>query len=219
MKKWRCTVCGYIHEGTNPPDVCPVCGVGPEFFEEVNEEKTTSDKTENNSPEKQPWHLDGNEDSVEIIKPAIFKISYGLFIITSIKEGKLNGQAANTAFQITDNPMRMAIGINKNNLTNEFIHSSGLFTINILGQQGHDLVRNFGFRSGRDVDKFADVKYITGKTGAPILNDCIAYLECRVVTDMTVDVGTHNLFIGEVVAGKLKADLDPMTYAFYRQTK
>lgn len=219
MKKWRCTVCGYIHEGPTPPDVCPVCGVGPEMFEEAVEDATDAVKNESVAPEKAAWQLAGNEDQADVFKPASFNFSYGLFIITSLKNGKINGQAANTAFQITDNPLRVAIGINKNNLTNEYIRSSGVFTVNILGQQGHDMVRNFGFRSGRDADKFADVKYITDKTGAPIINDCIAYLECRVIPEMTIDVGTHNLFIGEVVAGKQKGNLDPMTYAYYRKTK
>lgn len=216
VKKWRCTVCGYIHEGPEPPDICPVCGAGKEFFEEVKEESGEKAAGGRGLP---TWQLDGSETQVEVIKPAIFKISYGLYVVTSINGGRKNGQTANTVFQVTDNPMRVAAGLNKNNLTCEFVRESGVFAVNILGQDGHDMVRHFGFRSGRDVDKFADVAYVTGVTGAPILEKCIAYLECRVLPEKTVDVGSHYLFIAEVVAGKLKVDAEPMTYAYYRRTK
>lgn len=153
------------------------------------------------------------------IDPALFKISYGLFIVGSVKDGRVNAQTCNTVFQITSEPPRVAIGLNRNNLTNEYVKSSGVLSICILGQSALDLVRNFGFKSGREVDKFQGVEYTVGLTGAPMIKDCIAYLDCRVDVGLSVDVGTHTLFIADVVDGGLREDVDPMTYAFFRQSK
>lgn len=153
------------------------------------------------------------------IDPALFKISYGLYIVGSVKEGRANAQTCNTVFQLTSAPMRIALGINKNNLTNEYIKSSGVVSVCILGRNGHDMVRNFGYRSGRDVNKFEKVNYTAGKLGAPIIEDCIAYLECRVMPEMTLEVGTHTLFVAEVMDGEVRRDEEPMTYAYFRETK
>lgn len=153
------------------------------------------------------------------IGSVLFKISYGLYIVGSVKEGSVNAQVCNTVFQLTSTPVRVALGINKNNLTNEYIKSSGVLSICILDKDAHDMVKNFGFRSGRDADKFENVKYTAGVTGAPVLEDCAAYLECRVDQSLTVDAGTHTLFIAEVVEGGVKTDADPMTYAYYRETR
>jgi flavin reductase (DIM6/NTAB) family NADH-FMN oxidoreductase RutF len=153
------------------------------------------------------------------IEPALFRISYGLYVVGSLDGNKINAQICNTAFQITSAPMRVAIGVNKNNLTNEYIKKSGFFTICVLGQEHRDMVRNFGFRSGRDGDKFEGVDYTTGVTGAPIIEECISYMECKVDPLLTLEVGTHTMFVGEVVEGGVKSDAEPMTYAFYRQAK
>jgi len=202
LKKWRCTVCNYIHEGETPPDVCPVCGVGPEMFEEVKVETeqelmTAEEKTN--------------------AKPAIRKFTYGLFVISSKKGDKVNAQAANTAFQITNDPAKIAIGINKNNLTWEYINESGIFAVNILGQNQIDTVKHFGFQSGKKVDKFSDVSYTTEKTGAPLLTECTAWVECQV--EHQIDVGTHTIFVGQVVNGANLGDAEPLTYAYYHQNK
>ncbi|AQS59869.1 flavin reductase family protein [Desulforamulus ferrireducens] len=197
MSKWRCTVCGYIYEGVEPPETCPLCGVDKTHFEKVVEEKT------------------GNcEDA---IKKALRHISYGLYIVSSRQGEKINGQCANTVFQITSDPVRLAIGINKNNLTHEYIQASQVFSVSILDTNGLDLVKKFGFRSGREVDKFTDVNYELGTTATPLLQDCLAALECKVVGSM--DLGTHTLFIGEVVCALTKGAGEPMTYALYHQIK
>jgi len=205
MKKWRCKVCGYIHEGDNPPDQCPTCGVGPEEFELI----PSQDAIVNLLDQK----------AEKDIKSALYKISYGIFIVSSIKNQKINGQACNTLFQITSNPYTVAVSINKSNLTNEFIRESGVFVASILGPKDHNIVRRFGYRSGRELDKFSGIKYNIGLTGAPILVDCLGYLECKVLPEKTLDIATHNLFIGEVISGKVFVDEDPMTYEYYRKTK
>ncbi|MDS1030738.1 flavin reductase [Bacillota bacterium LX-D] len=197
-------MCNYIHYGDKPPAECPECGVGAELFEEIVEELSTPSLS---------------QEEAEEAKQAIFKISYGLYIVGSPKDGKVNGQVCNTAFQITSDPMRMALGVNKVNLTAEHILASGVFSINILGQDGHSLVRRFGYRSGRELDKFKGIKYTLGKTGSPLLENCIGYLECKVIKDKIVDCGTHWLFVADVISGKLLNNVEPMTYEYFRRTK
>jgi len=98
------------------------------------------------------------------------KLSYGVYLISSKKDSKLNGQIANTVFQITSEPPTVAISINKLNLTHEYIQSSKVFTISILSKEASmTLIGQFGFKSGRDVEKFKDIKYKTGISGAPVV--------------------------------------------------
>jgi flavin reductase (DIM6/NTAB) family NADH-FMN oxidoreductase RutF/rubredoxin len=149
----------------------------------------------------------------------IQKISYGMYVIGSKKEGKLNGQIANTAFQITSEPPTIAISINKLNLTHDYIMESKAFTISILSNDAPmTLIGNFGFKSGRDIDKLKDVKFKTGSIGAPIVLEYTAgYFECEVVG--VTDVGTHSIFIGKVIDCDILSDGEPMTYAYYHQIK
>ena len=90
----------------------------------------------------------------------LHKISYGLYIVSSKKGDKLNGQIANTVFQITSEPPTIAVSINKGNLTHDYIAQSGVFTVSILSEQAPmELIGKFGFKSGRDIDKFAGIDY------------------------------------------------------------
>ena len=150
---------------------------------------------------------------------AVQKICYGLYIISSKKEDMINGQIANTVFQITSDPPTIAVSINKQNLTGEYIPSSKVFTVSILSKEAPmTLIGNFGFKSGRDTDKFKDVKYRTGITGAPVvLEHTVGYLDCEVIG--TTDVGTHNIFIGKVIDCDTLSDAEPMTYAYYHEIK
>ena len=130
---------------------------------------------------------------------ALYKLSYGVYIVTSIKGDRLNGQIANTVIQVASEPLTVAVSINKNNLTHEFIKESRVFAASILSQETPlAFIGQFGFKSGREVNKFDGVNYKTGETDAPIvLDNTVSYLEARVTKE--VDVGTHTLFIGEVV--------------------
>lgn len=150
---------------------------------------------------------------------AIRKICYGVYIISSKHNDKINGQIANTAFQITSDPPTVAISINKQNLTHEFIQESKVFSVSILSKEAPmSLIGIFGFKSGRDIDKFKDVKYKIGTTGSPLILDyTIGYLDCEVVG--VTDVGTHTIFIGKVVDCQDLSDAEPMTYAYYHQVK
>jgi flavin reductase (DIM6/NTAB) family NADH-FMN oxidoreductase RutF len=113
-------------------------------------------------------------------RAALDKISYGLYVVASIKDGKPNGQISNTVFQLTDPPLRIAVCLNKNNLTHEFISETGCFTYLFWGRSSLTWCGT-SVTLGRTMDKFADVEYVMGQNGCPILCNCMAYLEARVI--------------------------------------
>lgn len=208
-------MCGWLHEGETPPEKCPRCGATADKFELVDLSELDTEDTvqENKVRELSP------EDKKRI-EQALFKISYGLYIVGSFSGDKINAQTCNTVFQITSAPMRVAIGINKNNLTHQYIKDSGFFSVCILGSESLKAVQNFGFKSGRDKDKFEGVAHTIGSTGAPVLDECIGFMEFRVNQALTVDAGTHTLFMGDVVDGRAtRQDAEPLTYAGYRESK
>jgi len=151
---------------------------------------------------------------------AYFKISYGLYVVSSVSDDKLNGYISNTVFQVTAEPARFAIACSKNNYTNEMIQHSQVFSISVLQKDTRaEIIGAFGYRSGKDIDKFSKFSYKKGQTGAPILlDDTLAWFECEVVDSL--DTGTHVLFIGNVVDGDLlNATGEPLTYDYYREVK
>lgn len=150
---------------------------------------------------------------------AFFKLSYGLYVVGSKMDGKLNCQIANTVFQVSSEPPTVAVAINKKNFTHEFISSSKVFSVSVLSQDTLlSFIGGFGFKSGREVDKLQGVSYRLGVTGAPIvLENTLAYFEAKVVNQM--DCGTHTLFLGEVVEADVLREGEPMTYAYYHQVK
>ncbi|HEC79469.1 MAG TPA: High molecular weight rubredoxin [candidate division WOR-3 bacterium] len=147
----------------------------------------------------------------------LHKISYGMYIVSSVKKNKLNGQITNTVFQLTAEPPMMGVCINKKNLTHEYITESKVFTISILSTETPlKLIGLFGFRTGREIDKFSGIKYKIGETGAPVVLDkTIGYLECRLKAAM--DAGTHTLFVGELVDAETTAKDKPLTYEYYHR--
>lgn len=191
MKQWKCNICGYIHTGDQPPQVCPICGVGPEEFTLV---KQTDEET---------------------ARAALSKVSYGLYIVSTVLDGKTNGQCANTVFQLTSSPLKVAVCLNNRNLTTEMIKKSGALSISVLGQDNLSMVKVFGYQSGRTADKFADLKVVSGQNGCPILQESIAFLEAKVILAESVNVGTHMLFVCEVTSGQVVADQAALTYDYY----
>ncbi len=150
---------------------------------------------------------------------ALYKVSYGMYVISSIMNEKINGQIANTVFQITSEPPTIAASINKQNLTHKYIQESKVFTVSILSKETPmKFIGHFGFKSGRKLDKFKDVNYKAGVTGAPVvLENIVGYLEAE-VTD-SLDAGTHTVFIGKIVDAEIIKDGEPMTYAYYHEIK
>jgi len=213
-KSWRCTVCGYIHTGENPPEICPICGADASFFELVTQDDKASTSSESKAVAKP---VVAQTDEKAAIRQALYRISYGLYIITAQSEGRDNGQCANTCFQITSDPARLAIGINKQNFTHELIQKSGKFGVSVLNQTGQDYARRFGYRSGRDVDKFEGLAVHRGESGVILLDDALVTMQATVLNQM--DAGTHTLFLADVTNGEILQEGDPMTYAFFRASK
>ncbi|MEM2890485.1 MAG: flavin reductase [Candidatus Hadarchaeum sp.] len=149
----------------------------------------------------------------------LYKISYGLYVVSSKYENKLNGQIANTVFQTTSDPPTIAVCLNKKNLTHEIIQKSNVFAVSILAKDAPlNFIGNFGFKTGRETDKFKEVKYKIGVTGAPIvLDNAVGYLEAEVINSL--DVGTHTIFIGKIVEAQTLSNAEPMTYAYYHEIK
>lgn len=150
---------------------------------------------------------------------AMFSMTYGMYIVSTEFDGKLNGQIANTAMQITSDPLCVVTCLNKANLTTDLIAKSEKFSVSILEQDVPMIfIGQFGFKSGRDIDKFANVDYFTGVTGAPMIRDwSVATYEAKVVK--TVDFPTHMLFIGEVLSAHYLKDAPLLTYADYHSIK
>jgi len=144
-------------------------------------------------------------------------LSYGLYIVTSKDEDRLNGQIVNTVIQVTSDPPRVAVIINKNNLTHEFILKSRVFAACVLDESvTMKFIGPFGFKSGRSVNKFESVKYKIGVTGSPlVLEHAISALEAKVASQM--DLGTHTVFVGDVVGTEIFKEGNPITYRFYHQ--
>ncbi len=158
-------------------------------------------------------------DTSQINEKALHNIGYGLYVVGSIKDGKPNAQIANTVFQVTAEPPTIAVSINKDNLTYDYIKATGVFSISIISQDAPlPFIANFGFSSGRDRNKLEGIEYREGKTGAPIiLENTIAFIEARVIEEMSV--GTHTIFVGQVESADILRSGTPMSYSYYHQIK
>lgn len=150
---------------------------------------------------------------------ALFNLSYGVYIVGARKGDKLNGQIANAVMQLTGDPITMAVCINKQNYTEECLLDCGAFSVSILEEDvPMTFIGQFGFKSGRDIDKFAGVNYATGELGVPVVRDwCLSGFEARIIN--RVEVHTHVLFIGEVVSSEVFKEGTALTYANYHLVK
>jgi len=153
------------------------------------------------------------------INRSVFRdLSYGLYIVTSMDEGRLNGQVINTLIQVTSEPPRVAIIINKKNYTHELILKSKIFSASVLEESTPmTFIGHFGFRSGRDIDKFSKMGFKKGITGCPLVTEhALSVLEAEVVDQ--VDLGSHTIFIGNVLSSEVLKEGTPITYQYYHQT-
>ena len=149
----------------------------------------------------------------------LHKISYGLYVISSIQGEKKNGQIGNALFQVTSEPPTIAVSINKQNLTHEYIDNSKVFTVSILSRTTPlPFIGTFGFKSGRDIDKFKKINFKIGTTKAPIvLDNTLAYIEAQVINK--IDIGTHTIFVGAVQDCDVLSNDPVMTYEYYHEVK
>lgn len=150
---------------------------------------------------------------------AFFKLTYGLYIVTSKDGEHESGCVMNTMTQVTAEPAQVCITLNKDNYTTQLIEKNGVFNVSVLlDDVSMDLIRQFGFQSGRDVNKFENIKYDTDQHGVKYLTqDSAAMFVCRV--KQKVDVGTHYMFISEVCDAKTLSNEPVLTYTAYHEKK
>lgn len=148
-------------------------------------------------------------------KKAFFKLSYGLFVLTARQGDKDNGCIINTAGQLTTDPAKIQIAVNKANYTHDMILESGEFNVSVLSEDAvFWIFQHYGFQSGKDVDKFAMIPESRTKNGIRYVEGCTnAVISGKVIT--TVDCGTHTLFIAEVTDAQVLSDEKSMTYQYY----
>lgn len=150
---------------------------------------------------------------------ALHKLTYGLFVLTARESDKDNGCITNSALQVASDPTRIAVSVQKGNLTREMIEKSGVFNVSVLTEAvPFETIRHFGMQSGRDVDKFDDFSavkrshnglyYVTEHTNA--------MFSCKV--EQTLDLGSHMMFVGKVTESKVLGSDTSCTYAHYHKS-
>lgn len=147
---------------------------------------------------------------------ALFKIGYGLYVVTSNDGNKDNGLIVNTVTQLTDNPYRVAVNINKANYSHHVIKQTGIMNVNCLSVEApFEIFQRFGFQSGRQTDKFEGMEKLYSDNGLVFLPKYInAFMSLKV--EQYVDLGTHGMFICSVTEARVMSDKDTMTYTYYQ---
>ena len=156
------------------------------------------------------------EKKPELDPKALFKIGYGLYVVTSRDDKKDNGCIVNTVSQLTDTPLRVSVNINKLNYSHDIIKKSGVLNVNCLNNEApFSVFQDFGFRSGRDVNKFEGKEVLRSENGLVVLPNYVnAFISLKV--DNYVDLGTHGMFICSVTESKIINNIETMTYNYYQ---
>lgn len=150
---------------------------------------------------------------------AFFKLSYGLYVVTSKHGDQESGCVINTMTQVTSEPSQVCVTLNKNNFTTELIKQSQVFNVSVLLEDvSMDTIRQFGFQSGKDVHKFEKGEYQTDINGVLYLKEESAAMFACCVKQM-VDVGTHIMFIAEVMDTAVLSEDAVLTYSAYHEKK
>lgn len=214
-KTYVCDVCAWEYDeakgapeygvapGTKWEDVpadfvCPICGASKEQFSVKGGAEDVAPPTEAAFDSK-----------------VTRSFSYGLFVLTARDGDKDNGCIINTAIQAASEPLRVSIAVNKANYTHDMIMKTGEFNISFLSEDSKFATyQNFGFQSGRDVEKLEKISFKRAANGIAYLTEEVnAYLSGKVV--QTVDLGSHTLFIAEVTGGEALSQAPSVTYAYY----
>ena len=150
-----------------------------------------------------------------IEKEAMYKLTYGLFVLTTTDGEKQNGCIVNTVSMITDNPKRITVFVNKANYTEELLRKTGVFNVSVLTEKTpFDIFKQFGFASGKDTDKFANTAYPKTENGLYYIPEYAnAVLSGKVID--AYDYGTHTLFVAEVTEGKVLSSDKSVSYEYY----
>ncbi|MGN1415501.1 MAG: flavin reductase [Oscillospiraceae bacterium] len=152
---------------------------------------------------------------------SVYKISYGLFVLTASEGDKDNGCIINTLMQLTSSPMQIAVTVNKANLTHDMIKNTGKFNVSVIDRTADfSLFKHFGFQSGRDAQKFGtpdSYKFTPHYSDNGLLYikaGTNAFMSGKVVNE--IDLGTHTMFIAEMTDGEILSDNPSMTYEYYQ---
>ena len=165
-------------------------------------------------PERKPF-IFRKGDSMD--NKVMYNLTYGLFVLTAKDDGKDNGCIVNTVSQVTTEPNRICVAVNKLNFTHDMIQKTGEFNVSILTEGSKfETYKHFGFQSGRDIDKMEAIDFKRSANGiAYLTNETNAFISAKVVSE--TDLGTHTLFLADVTDGGVLSDNPSVTYAFYQK--
>lgn len=144
------------------------------------------------------------------ISSAAKKIIQGVYVISTRLDDKVNAMTAAWVSRASFEPPLVTVAIGKARYTYEMIVKSGVFAVNVLSNEHISVGKHFGLKSGRKSDKFAGIDYETKSTGSPILKECTAWMDCRVIS--SIDAGDHVVFVGEIVDGGVVSGKDTLIY-------
>lgn len=155
------------------------------------------------------------------IKPEISraqrKVINGIYVVSTRLGSRINAMTAAWVSRASFSPPLLTVAVGKTRYTHNMIQGSGVFAVHALGRGHMGVAKRFGLKTGGKTDKFEGIEYSTKVTGAPILKDCIAWIDCRVVG--ACDAGDHTLFIGEMLDGDVVEDVPTVIYdreSFYK---
>lgn len=201
MKRYKCHVCGDVFDVADGEEaVCPICNRRGDALEEIS----VAQSTKNAEP--------------AFDKTAMYKLTYGLFVLTTMMEGRDNGCIVNTVMQVSSTPNRIALSVNKGNYTERTLRETGVCNVCVLSQDApFELFKRFGFASGRDTDKFASfTDYARTENGLTYLTAFSnAVFSLKVIS--SVDSGSHTLFLCEITGGKTLSPRPSVTYEYYQE--
>ncbi len=148
---------------------------------------------------------------------ALFNIGYGLYVVTSHDSNKHNGLILNSICQVTNTPAKIAVTINKDNYSHDVIKKTGIMNINCLAvDTPFSVFENFGFKSGKDTDKFSGINATTSKNGLMVLPEYInSYISLK--CEQYIDLDTHGMFICSVTEAEVVSNRETMTYTYYHK--
>lgn len=150
-------------------------------------------------------------------KNAMYKIPYGLYVLTAREGEKDNGCIINTAAQVTSSPNRITVAVNKDNYTHDMIKNTGVFNVSVLTEGAtFETFENFGFQSGREADKLAKITFSRAENGVVYLTDKVnAVISGKVCQE--IDMGTHTIFVADVTDAKVLSEDESVTYGYYQK--
>jgi len=135
----------------------------------------------------------------------------GVYVLTAGHQGKINGSTMTWVTPVSYDPLLIMVSMADIRVSHGLVKQSGYFGLNVLNRDQLELARHFGFKSGRDTNKFEEIEYSTSENGLPVLKDACTYIECRVVN--TYPAGDHTLFVGEVIEARtLKDNVNPLVF-------